>query len=48
MDSPLYNIVPEHGVAAEFGFIDVLHGAHVLYASVVPTPAGYVLRTIEP
>ncbi len=41
---PIYNMVPEHGVAAEFGFQDVLFGAHVLVASAVPTPAGYVLR----
>jgi hypothetical protein len=41
----LYNIVPEHGAAAELGFYDSLNGSHVLYASVVPTPGGYVLRT---
>ncbi len=46
VSSPLYNIVPERGVAAEFGFYDLIHGSHVLYSSVVPTPAGYVLRTI--
>ncbi len=45
---PLYNMVPEHGAAAEFGFVDVTAGAHVLYSSVVPTPAGYVLRTTSP
>jgi len=43
--SPLYNMVPERGVAAEFGFFDGIKGAHVLYASVAPSPAGYVLRT---
>jgi uncharacterized repeat protein (TIGR01451 family) len=43
--SPIYNIVPEHGVVAEFGFRDGLRSPHILYASVVPTPAGYVLRT---
>jgi hypothetical protein len=43
---PLYNMVPERGVAAELGFYDLIHGTHVLYSSVVPTPAGYVLRTI--
>ncbi len=48
VDSPIYNMVPERGVAAEFGYYDVLQGSHVLYASVVPTPAGYVLRTIAP
>ncbi len=47
-NSPIYNVVPEHGVAAEFGYFDQLKGAHVLYSSVVPTPAGYVLRTIAP
>jgi hypothetical protein len=45
---PVYNMVPEHGVAAELGFVDALHGAHVLYVSVVPTPTGYVLRTTSP
>jgi hypothetical protein len=45
---PIYNMVPEHGVAAELGFVDLLHGAHLLYVSVVPTPAGYVLRTTSP
>ncbi len=48
VNSPLYNIMPEHGVAAEFGYIDGIHGAHVLYTSVVPTPQGYVLRTTSP
>ena len=46
--SALYNIVPEHGVAAELGYIDGIHGAHVLYTSVVPTPRGYVLRSTSP
>jgi hypothetical protein len=45
VNGPIYNIVPEHGVAAEFGFIDATGGSHVLYASLVPTAAGYVLRT---
>jgi hypothetical protein len=44
-DGPIYNLVPERGVAAEFGFIDAAGGPHVLYASIAPTPAGYVLRT---
>jgi len=48
VESPLWNIVPEHGVAAEFGYTDVTHVSHVLYASVAPTPAGYVLRTTSP
>jgi uncharacterized repeat protein (TIGR01451 family) len=42
--SPLYNIVPEHGVAAELGYYDKLKATHVLYASVAPTQTGYVLR----
>jgi hypothetical protein len=46
IDGPIYNLVPEHGVVAEFGFVDVLKTSHVLYARVVPTPAGYVLRTV--
>jgi hypothetical protein len=40
----IYNLVPEHHVAAEFGFNDGLDATHVLYASVRPTSAGYVLR----
>jgi hypothetical protein len=48
IQGPIYNMVAEHGVAAEFGFVDLIAGAHVLYASVVPTPAGYVLRTSAP
>jgi hypothetical protein len=43
-NGPIYNLVPEKGVAAEFGFSDALKTSHVIYASVVPTPAGYVLR----
>jgi hypothetical protein len=43
--SPIFNMTPEHGVPAEFGFRDGLHGAHILYASVVPGGEGYVLRT---
>jgi hypothetical protein len=41
---PIYNLVPEHGVAAEFGFVDVLKNVHVIYSSVAPTPAGYTIR----
>jgi uncharacterized repeat protein (TIGR01451 family) len=41
----IYNLVPEHGVVAEFGFIDFTGGTHVLYISLVPTPGGYVVRT---
>jgi hypothetical protein len=45
VDSPVYNIVPERGYPAEFGYVDALKGAHVLYTRVVPTPQGYVLQT---
>jgi hypothetical protein len=44
-NSPIYNILPEKGVAAELGFIDVTGGTHVLYVGLAPTPSGYVLRT---
>lgn len=45
VNSPIYNMVPEHGYPAEFGYVDSLDGAHVFYTRVVPTPAGYVLQT---
>ncbi len=48
VDSPIYNLVPEHGSPAEFGYIDVEDGAHAFYARVVPTPEGYVLQTRSP
>jgi hypothetical protein len=44
----IFNMVPEQGVAAEFGFYDGLKATHVLYASVAPTPAGYVVRATSP
>ncbi len=44
VNGPLYNMVPERGFAAEFGFNDALGGTHAIYASVVPTPGGYLLR----
>lgn len=44
----IYNMVPERGVAAEFGFTDVLNNTHAIYASVAPTPKGYVLRASTP
>ena len=46
VSGPLYNLSPERGVAAEFGFVDALAAPHVIYANVVPTASGYVLRTI--
>jgi hypothetical protein len=47
INGPLWNIVPEHGHPAEFGYVDVLESAHIAgYVSVVPTPAGYVLQFV--
>lgn len=46
VNGPIYNIAPEAGVAAEFGFEDLLDNVHVIYASVAPTPEGYVTRAI--
>jgi hypothetical protein len=43
--SPIWNMVPERGAPAEFGYRDTLKGAHVFYAHVVPSVHGYVLRT---
>jgi uncharacterized repeat protein (TIGR01451 family) len=48
VDSPIYNLVPERGVPAEFGYLDLLKGSHVFYVRVVPTAGGYVLQTINP
>jgi uncharacterized repeat protein (TIGR01451 family) len=43
----VYNLIPEDGYAAEFGFVAV-HRLTVIYATVVPTSAGYMLRTASP
>jgi hypothetical protein len=48
VNGPIYNMVPEHGVPAEFAFVDAIAGSHVLYVSVVPSTAGYVLRLTAP
>ncbi len=46
--SPLYNMVPEHGHAAEFAFrFGEFFDVH-LFADVVRTAAGYVLRVTSP
>jgi hypothetical protein len=45
--SPLFNMAPERGYPAEFGF-NLLGKAIMLYATAVPTPAGYVLRVFSP
>jgi hypothetical protein len=44
LSAAVFNMVPEKGVAAEFGFRDILFNTHVIDASVVPSRAGYVLR----
>ncbi len=44
-NTPIYNLVPEDGVAAQLGFIDLTGSTHVLYVTLAPTPSGYVLRT---
>ena len=46
--SPVYNLVPEHGYAAEYGFEIGGQFAVHLFASVVHTQAGYVLRVTSP
>jgi uncharacterized repeat protein (TIGR01451 family) len=45
---PLYNVVPEHGYPAELGFNAGLDQPIFMYASVVPSAAGYRLRVAEP
>jgi hypothetical protein len=47
-NSGIYNVFPEAGVVAEFGFIDELHNVHLIYASVVPGAEGYVVRATTP
>ena len=47
INGPLWNIAPERGHPAEFGYIDGLKSTHIAgYVSVVPTPAGYVLQFV--
>ncbi len=48
VNGPLFNMVPEQGVAAEFGYTDALKVSHVIYISVVPSAGGYVLRATSP
>jgi hypothetical protein len=42
----VYNLVPEAGLAAQFGFQDGIKGTHVIDAGLVPAdvPGGYVVR----
>jgi hypothetical protein len=49
INGPIWNIAPERGHPAEFGYIDVLKSTHIAgYVSVVPTAAGYVLQFVAP
>jgi hypothetical protein len=48
VNSPVWNLTPEHGVAAEFGYVDTAHNPHVLYARIEPSPEGYVLQVTSP
>jgi hypothetical protein len=45
--SPVYNMVPEQGYPAEFGF-NVFGTTVNLYATAVPSSSGYVLRVSSP
>ena len=45
--SGIYNMVPEHGYPAEFGF-EFAKVAIIIYARVVPSSNGYVLRVFTP
>jgi hypothetical protein len=47
IDGPIYNMVPERGEPAEFAFVDLIAGTHVVYSHVVPTPGGYVLEAVS-
>jgi Domain of unknown function DUF11 len=48
VNSGIWNLVPERGVPAEFGYVDQAKLTHVFYVHVVPTPAGYVLQVTSP
>jgi hypothetical protein len=49
INGPIWNIAPERGHPAEFGYIDTAGTTHIAgYVSVVPTPAGYVLQFVAP
>jgi uncharacterized repeat protein (TIGR01451 family) len=48
VNAPIYNMTPERGVPAEFGYVDNLAGPHVFYVRVVPSPKGYVLQATNP
>jgi hypothetical protein len=45
--TPIYNLVPEHGIPAEFGYLDATETSHVFYSHVVPTAKGYVLQSVN-
>jgi hypothetical protein len=45
IDSPIFNMTPERG---QFAVYDNAGASHVLDASLVPSPAGYLLRVTSP
>jgi hypothetical protein len=48
VNGPIWNLAPERGHPAEFGYVDTLKGTHIAgFVSVVPTPQGYVLRFVS-
>jgi len=46
-ESDIYNVTPQHGYPAEFGF-SIVNNIIIVYASVVHTDAGYRLRVSAP
>jgi hypothetical protein len=46
-NSPIWNLTPERGAPAEFGFDDGTPNPHVFFAHVVPSASGYVLQATD-
>jgi uncharacterized repeat protein (TIGR01451 family) len=47
VNSPIWNMVPDRGVPAEFAYRDLAGDHHIFYVHVVPTSAGYVLQVMN-